>query len=104
MIAEQSGVSQGTQVPSTQHLFWARELVQLSRTEAMKKGVPDHVMAQAMLVQAWMLFTGQNEGEAKKAVSGLFSVSMAKVIPPKKSEAKPEPKSKPGPKQRLKAK
>ena len=62
----------------TLHLFWARELVQLARSEAAKKGVPDHVMAQAMLVNAWMLFTGQGERDARKSVAGLFTASMAK--------------------------
>ena len=66
--------------PTTQHLFWARELTQLARQQAAKKGVPDHVMAQAMLVQSWMLFTGQNEEESRKSVSGLFASSMAKKI------------------------
>jgi hypothetical protein len=64
--------------PTTQHLFWARELIRLARQQAVKKGVPDHVMAQAMLVQAWMLFTGQNEEESRKSVSGLFASSMAR--------------------------
>lgn len=69
------------EAPSTEHLFWARELVQLSRQQAAKKGVPDHVMAQAMLVQAWMLFTGQSEEQARKSVSGLYATSLAKVAP-----------------------
>ena len=66
--------------PSTEQLFWARELIKLAREQAKKKGVPDHVMAQAMLVQAWMLFTGQTEEEARKSVSGLFAASMAKKV------------------------
>jgi hypothetical protein len=64
---------------TTQHLFWAREFTQLARQQASKKGVPDHLMAQAMLVQAWMLFTGQDEDASRKAVSGIFSTSMAKA-------------------------
>jgi hypothetical protein len=67
--------------PSTEQLFWAREFVRLAREQAAKKGVPDHVMAQAMLVQAWMLFTGQSEEEARKSVSSLFAESMAKKFP-----------------------
>ena len=66
---------------STNHLFWARELVQLARKQAAEKGVPDHVMAQAMLVQAWMLFTGQDEKQARKSVSSLYSNSIAKKPP-----------------------
>ena len=66
--------------PSTEHLFWARELNRLAREQAQKKGVPDHVMAQAMMVQAWMLFTGQSEEEARRFVSGLYSASMAKKM------------------------
>jgi hypothetical protein len=64
--------------PSTEHLFWARELVKLSREQAAKKGVPDHVMAQAMLVQAFMMLTGQSEEDAAKSVSGLYAASVAK--------------------------
>lgn len=62
----------------TQHLFWARELTLLARQQAISKGVPDHIMAQAMLVQSWMLFTGQSEQEARKAVSGLYATSMSR--------------------------
>ena len=36
-------------------------------------------MAQAMLLEAWMLFTGQGEEEAKMSVQGLFLTSMAKA-------------------------
>jgi len=70
--------------PSTEQLFWAREFVRLAREQAAKKGVPDHVVAQAMLVQAWMLFTGQSEEEARKSVSGLFAESMARKFPDQK--------------------
>jgi hypothetical protein len=79
-MTEEALATTGTRTtgPTTRHLFWARELVQLARQQATKKGVPDHVMAQAMLVQSWMLFTGQNEEEARKSVSGLFASSMAK--------------------------
>lgn len=70
-----------TSAPSTEHLYWARELVQLARQQAVKKGVPDQVMAQAMLVQAWMLFTGQTEEEARKSVSQLYATSLAKMVP-----------------------
>lgn len=70
-----------TSAPSTEQLFWARELVQLARKQAITKGVPDHVMAQAMLVQAWMLFTGQTEEEARKSVSQLYATSLAKMVP-----------------------
>ena len=66
--------------PTTEQLFWAREFTQLARQQAVKKGIPDHVMAQAMLVQAWMLFTGQNEENSRKSVSGLFASSMAKQL------------------------
>jgi hypothetical protein len=62
----------------TQHLFWARELIKLAREQAAAKGVPDHVMAQAMLVQSWMLFTGQSEADAKKSVSKIYSESISK--------------------------
>ena len=64
--------------PSTEHLFWARESIKLSREQASKKGVPDHVMAQAMLVQAFMMLTGQSEEDAAKTVSGLYATSVAK--------------------------
>ncbi len=104
MTKAKSDASPQAQVPTTQHLFWARELVQLSRKEAKKMGVADHVMAQAMLVQAWMLFTGQNEKEAKKAVSGLFSASMAKMIPDKTSALKRETIASPDPKSRTTSK
>jgi len=70
-----------TIAPLTEHLYWARELIQLARQQAVKKGVPDQVMAQAMLVQAWMLFTGQNEEDARKSVSQLYATSLAKVVP-----------------------
>jgi len=63
-----------------QLLFWARELVLLARKEAAKRGVPNHALAQAMLVQAWMLFTGQGEREAKVAVSRMFADSIAKAV------------------------
>jgi hypothetical protein len=63
---------------TTEQLFWARELVKLAREQATLKGVSDHVMAQAMLVQAWMLFTGQSEEESKKSIQGLFAASLGK--------------------------
>jgi TRAP-type uncharacterized transport system fused permease subunit len=65
---------------STEHLFWARELVRLSREEAAKKGVPAQVMAHAMLVQAFMLFTGQPEEVSAEAVKGLYASSLAKHV------------------------
>jgi hypothetical protein len=71
--------------PTTEHLFWARELVRLSRAQAVKKGVPDHVMAKAMLVQAYMLFTGQSERDAATTVKGLYVNSMAKHLNAKQS-------------------
>ena len=67
---------------TTEQLFWARELVQLARSEAKKRGVPDHAMAQAMLVQAWMLFTDEDEDSARKSVSGLYAASIGKRIKP----------------------
>ena len=67
-----------TETPTTEQLFWAREFVKLARDQAKQKGIPDQIMAQAMLVQAWMLFTGQTEDEARKAVQGLFSASVNK--------------------------
>jgi hypothetical protein len=69
-----------TEKPNTEHLFWARELIRLAREQAEKKGVPDHVMAQAMMVQAWMLFTGQSEEDARKAVSGLYSATLQRQV------------------------
>jgi hypothetical protein len=81
--------------PSTQHLFWARELVKLAREQATKKGVPDHVMAQAMMVQSWMLFTGQSEEEARKSVSGLYAASLAKKVAAKPKEPKASTKMAP---------
>jgi hypothetical protein len=63
----------------TEHLFWARELITLARKQAAQKGVPDHVLAQAMMVQSWMIFTGQSEMQARRAVSKLFSESMRKA-------------------------
>jgi hypothetical protein len=71
-----------SQPASREQLFWAREFTVLAREQAHKKGVPDHAMAQAMLVQAWMLFTGQSEDEARQSVSGLFTQAMAKRGPP----------------------
>jgi hypothetical protein len=62
---------------SDDHQFWAREFIRLALKQGEKKGVPSHTMAQVMLVQAWMLFTGQNEQEATKIVQGLFLKSMA---------------------------
>ena len=35
-------------------------------------------MAQAMLVQAFMMLTGQSEEDAAKSVSGLYAASVAK--------------------------
>lgn len=74
------GNTSTAQPATTEQLFWARELVQLAKSEAKKRNVPDHAMAQAMMVNAWMLFTGQNEEEARKAVSAMFSASMAKRV------------------------
>ena len=65
---------------SREHLFWAREFVQLDKTQARNKGVSDQVLAQAMLVHAWMLFTGQNEEASRRSVSALFASSMAKSL------------------------
>jgi hypothetical protein len=73
--------------PTREQLFWARELVQLARKQAVSKGVPDHVMAQAMLVQAFMLFTGQSEEDSSQAVRDLYVHSMAKRFPNAVSEA-----------------
>ena len=73
--------------PSTEHLFWAKELTKLSREQAAKKGVPDHVMAQAMLVQAFMMLTGQSEQDAAKTVSGLYATSVAKHMKGKMSNS-----------------
>ena len=70
---------------TTEHLFWARELVRLSRVQAAKKGVPDHVMAKAMLVQAYMMFTGQSERDSATTLKGLYANSMAKHLKPKKA-------------------
>lgn len=67
-----------SETPSTEHLFWAREFVRLAREQATKKRVPDHVMAQAMIVQAFMLFTGRSEEEAAKAVKELYATSIGK--------------------------
>ena len=78
---DEPNITEGA-APSREHLFWARELVQLARQEAKRKGVPDHAMAQTMMVQSWMLFTGQNEEEARKTVSGLFAASMARHMQP----------------------
>lgn len=65
---------------SREHLFWAREFIQLAKTQARNKGVSDQVLAQAMLVHAWMLFTGQNEEASRRSVSALFASSMAKNL------------------------
>jgi hypothetical protein len=62
---------------SSDHQFWAREFLRLALKQAEKKGVPSHTMAQLMLVQAWMLFTGQSEQDASKTVKTLFLKSMA---------------------------
>jgi hypothetical protein len=64
---------------TSDHQFWAKELIRLALQQASKKGVPSHLMAQALLLEAWMLFTGQGEEEAKKSVQGLFLASMAKA-------------------------
>jgi hypothetical protein len=72
--------------PTTEQLFWARELVQLARVQGAKKGVPDHVMAKAMLVQAYMMFTGQPERAAAATVSGLYANSVAKRVQVKLSK------------------
>jgi hypothetical protein len=66
--------------PTTDHLFWARELVRLARVQAAKKGVPDHLIAKAMLVQSYMLFTGQSERDSSTTVKGLYANSMAKHL------------------------
>ncbi|AWM07547.2 hypothetical protein [Bradyrhizobium symbiodeficiens] len=63
-----------------EHLFWAREFIQLAKTQARNKGVSDQILAQAMLVHAWMLFTGQNEEASRRSVSTLFASSMAKSL------------------------
>ena len=85
-------VSKQSAYPSTQHLFWARELVKLAREQAKEKLVPDHVMAQSLMVQAWMLFTGQSEDEARKSVSGLYAASLAKITVSKSKQPKPSKK------------
>jgi hypothetical protein len=70
-----------TDQAASDHQFWARELIRLAVQQASKKGVPRHAMAQAMLLEAWMLFTGQGEEDAKKAVQGLYLTSIAKKYP-----------------------
>jgi hypothetical protein len=67
-----------TDEPANYHQFWARELTRLAVQQAFKKGVPRQAMAQAMLLEAWMLFTGQGEEDARKAVQGLYLTSVAK--------------------------
>jgi hypothetical protein len=93
--ATKPSTSQAIVGPSTQSLFWARELIKLAREQATKKGVPDHVMAQAMMVQAWMLLTGQTEEEARKSVSGLYAASLAKKVAPKPENPKASPRKPP---------
>lgn len=63
---------------TTEQAFWAREFARLAIEQAMKKGVQRHTMAQAMLVQAWMLLTEQTEENAVKAVKGLYASSVAR--------------------------
>jgi hypothetical protein len=87
--------SQTATGPATQHLFWAREMLRLAREQATKKGVPDHVMAQAMMVQAWMLFTAQSEEEARKSVSRLYAASLAKNAQQNSKMTKNSTKKKP---------
>jgi hypothetical protein len=83
-----------TEKPNSEHVFWARELNRLAREQAQKKGVPDHVMAQAMMVQAWMLLTGQSEEDARLAVRGIYSASLQRTQLHQTSRA-PEPKDAP---------
>ena len=60
MTKQQDDTTQTHQSGATrEHLFWAREFIQLAKTQARQKGVSDQVLAQAMLVNAWMLFTGR---------------------------------------------
>jgi hypothetical protein len=66
--------------PNVEHVFWANELTRLAREQAQQKGVPDHIMAQAMMVQAWMLLTGQSQEEARRTVSGLYSASLQRQV------------------------
>ena len=80
-----------TEKPNSEHVFWARGLNRLAREQAQKKGVPDHVMAQAMMVQAWMLFTGQSEEDARLAVRGIYSASLQRTRLHEMGPA-PEPK------------
>lgn len=80
MVTLEDDATQKHQSSIREHLFWAREFIQLAKTQARKKGVSDQVLAQAMLVHAWMLFTGQNEEASRKSVSGLFASSMANSL------------------------
>jgi hypothetical protein len=81
MMKQQDDATQTHQSGATrEHLFWAREFIQLAKTQARQKGVSDQVLAQAMLVHAWMLFTGQDEEASRRSVSKLFASSMAKSL------------------------
>ncbi|HVI30448.1 hypothetical protein [Hansschlegelia sp.] len=60
-------------MPNTEqsHDEWARRIVRLAHTEALKRGVPDKTLAQALLVQAIMLLTGRTEQHVKARVHSL---------------------------------
>ena len=67
--------------PTSDHQFWARELIRLAKEQAAKKGVPGDVLARAMLLEAWMLWTGQPEEDAKKSVQAIYAQTIAKQFP-----------------------
>ena len=76
--------------PTPEHHFWARELIRLAKQQAAEKGVPGDVLARAMLLEAWMLWTGQSEEDAKKSVQAIYAQTIAKKFansaPPMASE------------------
>ena len=59
--------------PAIDELYRAREMLAVFRRHAADLGVPDQVVAEAMLVDALMLMTGGSEDVARAALASLVA-------------------------------
>jgi hypothetical protein len=73
------GASCGTPAKRRGNAAFRRELA-VARCPILNKGAQSQGAAGSILVQAWMLFTGQSEEDARKAVSGLYSATLQRQV------------------------
>lgn len=52
--------------------FWAKALLEIYRRQAAEKGVPDDLVAQTMMIEAWTILTGCSEADARAAIERII--------------------------------